>query len=80
MVDLLTQTWLFAAAYGAGTYGDGTYNNGVAAAASGSSGGSLVNTGTVIIGIATLACLLVFAGLVVRFWKRRHAVHYVRVR
>lgn len=81
MLDFVTQTWLFGAVYGAGPYGAGTYNDGVSAAASTSSaGGSLVNTGTVLIAITTLACLLVFTALLVRFWKRRHSVHYVRTR
>ena len=73
-------TVYFAQAYGSGTYGDGTYSCTTQQQASGTceavstgnaTGGGLADTGIAVIAIVTLACLLVFATLVVRFWRRK---------
>ena len=84
----------FAATYGSGAYGACTYNDSTTCAAtgtgtggtgtttpSGAANGGLVNTGFVVIVIATIACLLIFAGLIVRFWRRpnRMAAEPVRI-
>lgn len=75
----------FAAAYGQGTYGACSYNEGgtnascttsgggsssdAGSAGSGSSSG-LTNTGIMIAGIITLACIIIFTALVVRMIRR----------
>lgn len=83
----------FAATYGSGVYGACTYNDATTcastgtgtgttpASSSGATNGGLVNTGFVVMVIATIACLLIFAGFIVRFWRRPHrmAVEPVRV-
>lgn len=63
----------FAQAYGQGSYGGCTYNATTCASTSSgsSSGGQLTNTGVMIAGFVTLACLIVFASLLVRFWRRK---------
>jgi hypothetical protein len=79
----------FAASYGSGVYGACTYNDATSCTTTGTStdtgtgaanGGGLVNTGFIVLVIATVACLLIFAGFVVRFWRRpnRLAVEPVR--
>ncbi|HZM63725.1 MAG TPA: hypothetical protein VFB59_01180 [Candidatus Saccharimonadales bacterium] len=78
MIDV-TQTWLFAAVYGSGAYGEGAYNTG-AATTTASTSGSLLNTGVIIAGSVTVACLVIFATLVVRFYKRKRHINYVRAR
>lgn len=76
MVDYL---YLLAAAYNTGAYGQGDYSVGAATTAANS--GGLANTGVAIIGIASAASLLIFAVLIVRFWKRKTAAkHYIRSR
>lgn len=76
----------FAAAYGEGTYGACSYNEGgtttscttsggggTSDTGSGSGAGSssgLANTGIMIAGIITLACVIIFAALVVRMIRR----------
>lgn len=72
----------FADAYGQGTYGCGTYDNdaaascatgtgtGTGAGAGGAGTGSLVDTGMMLVVLATVACLIIFASLLVRFWRR----------
>lgn len=68
MVDFVTNTVEnLAAVYGQGQYSGGTYNNGVLVTSS----GGLADTGVAIAGVATIACFIVFAALVVRFWRRR---------
>jgi len=68
----------FAAAYGEGTYGACSYNEGgtnTSCTTSGSgstsdTGSGLTNTGVMIAGIITLACIIIFAALVVRMIRR----------
>ncbi len=66
----------FAQTYGNGAYGACTYQSATVCSTSaggGSSSGSggLVNTGFMVLVIVTLACLLIFVALFVRFWRRR---------
>ncbi len=67
----------FAQTYGSGAYGACTYQSAttcstsVGGGSSPSSGGGLVNTGFMVLMIVTLACLLIFVALFVRFWRRR---------
>lgn len=74
----------FAQAYGESAYGEGTYSctaeqeaNGTCTTAAGSaggagssSGGGLADTGIAVLVIVTLACLIMFAALIVRIWRR----------
>lgn len=70
---------VFAQAYGEGTYGECDYSSqhtaACAAGGANTSGGNpnsgLANTGIDLLVIATGACLLIFAGLLVRFWRRK---------
>lgn len=76
----------FGQAYGSGNYSDGNYSctaqqeqDGLCTStgatsgngSSGPAGGGLADTGIGIIAIATFACLLIFAALVVRVWRRK---------
>jgi len=72
-------TNIFAQTYGSGDYGNSTYQNGTTtttgstgsgSAGGGTSGGVLTDTGFDILLAATLACVLLFTAVVVRFWKR----------
>lgn len=73
-------TNIFAQTYGSGAYGSSTYENGTtvtsgSAGTSSAGGGSgttgvLTDTGFDILLAVTVACVIVFAALVVRFWKR----------
>jgi peptidoglycan/LPS O-acetylase OafA/YrhL len=68
-------THLFAQAYGACSYGGSTYQNSTCqtttTTTTGTSGGaSLTNTGFDVLLVASLACAIIFAALVIRFWKR----------
>mgnify|MGYP001556990770 len=67
-------SYYFASTYGSGTYNTGTYNGATStstgSSSSGSAGGILTNTGFDIVAAITLAFAIVFAALVVRFWKR----------
>ncbi|HEX7632771.1 MAG TPA: hypothetical protein VF401_00430 [Candidatus Saccharimonadales bacterium] len=64
---------LVAQAYGSCTYGSGTEGSGSCSgsAASNSSGSALANTGLLLAIIITAACLLIFATLVVRIWRKK---------
>ena len=71
------QYYFFASTYGSGTYNTDVYNGSATTGTStGSGGGSsagggvLTNTGFDVILAVTVACVIVFAALVVRFWKR----------
>lgn len=76
----MKSSFYFAQAYGEGAYGAGTYSctaqqqqdgQCTAASTSGNGGnGDLSNTGVAVVGIITLACLLIFAALVIRLWRR----------
>jgi hypothetical protein len=73
--------------YNTNTYGGGSYSTGSASAtvttptastntSSGSAssapkGGTLSNTGIDIFAAATMACLIIFISLIIRFWKRK---------
>lgn len=70
--------------YGACTYNDTTScatsgggsssgsgnGTGTSTGASSGSGGTLTNTGIMVIGFVAVACLIIFAALVVRIWRR----------
>jgi len=64
----------FSSTYGSGTYNTSTYNGATSTSTGGgdgsNAGGILTNTGFDIAAAVTLACVIVFAALVVRFWKR----------
>lgn len=63
---------IFAQAYGEGAYGTSTYQNGTVTSTTTSSGtnGNLTDTGFDVLVIATIACLVIFVALLVRFWRR----------
>jgi hypothetical protein len=74
-MEINTSYTIFGSTYGCGAYGAGTYQNSSCASNGGGttndgSGGQLTNTGFDILLIATIAVALIFAGLVVRFWRR----------
>lgn len=54
----------FSAAYSEGTYSTGTYNQ------AGTNTGALTNTGFDILLVATVACVIIFAALAIRLWKK----------
>ena len=68
--------YFLASTYGSGTYNTDVYNGSTSTGTStgtgsgSSSGGVLTNTGFDIAAAVTLACVIVFVALVVRFWKR----------
>lgn len=70
--------YYFAQAYGEGTYSSSTYSTqtttgtgtGSGSGTGTSGGGVLSNTGFDIAAAITLACVIVFAALIIRFWKR----------
>lgn len=72
---------VFAQAYGQGSYGACDYNEnntncstsagGATGGNSGNNGGGLANTGLGIAVLLTLACLIVFAALIIRAWRRK---------
>jgi hypothetical protein len=55
--------------YGSGTFGGCDYNSSTCTNGAGGTGG-LANTGVILIGIATLACLIILVAIVVRVWRR----------
>jgi hypothetical protein len=69
------QYYILASTYGSGTYNTDVYNGSTSTGTStgtgsSSGGGVLTNTGFDIALAVTVACVIVFAALVVRFWKR----------
>ncbi|HEY5668330.1 MAG TPA: hypothetical protein VIR03_04175 [Candidatus Saccharimonadales bacterium] len=67
----------FAEAYGTGNYGSGSYSCTTAQQQAGTCATTttgLSNTGIAVAAIVTLACLIIFIGLVVRIWRRKPAV------
>jgi hypothetical protein len=66
----------FSSVYGSGTYDGSTYNGATTSDSTGSSsgsassGGSLTNTGFDITLIVTIACVMLLAAVIIRFWKR----------
>ena len=80
----------FGQAYGEGNYGECLYSptteqqqaSNCAAAGTangGASGGGLSDTGIGIVAVITLACLIIFAALLVRIWRRKPALQPVVV-
>ena len=65
----------FAQTYGSGAYGACAYETSTScstsAGGSNTGGSGLVNTGFMVVVIVTLACMVIFAALLVRFWRRR---------
>lgn len=73
----------FAQAYGEGTYSACTYNDAQSCASTGggstggtgtgssSGGGGLANTGFDVLLVVTLACVLIFAGLMMRIMRKK---------
>ena len=66
---------IFAQAYGEGAYGSSTYQDGTIGSsttttASGGTNGALTDTGFDVLLIATIACVVIFVALLVRFWRR----------
>lgn len=77
-----TYTYL-AQAYGNGDYGNNNYGGSTTSntsagaggtTGSGNSGSPLANTGLAIAVIVTLACLILFAAVLVRWWRRPRTV------
>jgi hypothetical protein len=66
---------IMAQAYGSGDYNSCDYNCATTSTAAGSNNGNgaspLADTGVAVVGVITLACLIVFAALIVRFIGRR---------
>ena len=67
----------FGDVYGGCTYSSGTYNSSTTTCGSSTGGGGatapsggLTNTGIMVIGFVTVACLIIFVALVVRIWRR----------
>ena len=60
---------LFASTYGTGTYNTSVYNN-ATTSTTGSSSGTLVDTGFIVIGVVTVAVVIIFLALLVRFFKK----------
>jgi hypothetical protein len=71
MSILLATFYHFAQAYGCGAYGSGTEGTSSCVNGTTTSGGSLVNTGFVVIAVITAACLIIFTALVVRLWRNK---------
>jgi hypothetical protein len=67
-------TWNFSAVtnYGDNEYNTSTYGETAEATDTVSNGGALANTGIAILGITTLACLIVLVAVIVRVWRRPH--------
>jgi hypothetical protein len=67
-----------ASAYGAGSYDTTTYNGSPTGSSTTPStntthtSGSLADTGTAIVVFVTIACLVIFAALVIRLWHKPH--------
>jgi hypothetical protein len=80
-----------AQAYGEGNYGENAYSSctsqqvddGTCAAAGGTSGngsgGGLADSGIAVAAFVTLACLAIFIGLLIRFWRRKPVLQEVPV-
>ncbi|HXR49922.1 MAG TPA: hypothetical protein VN778_02755 [Verrucomicrobiae bacterium] len=79
----MSSLYIFAQTYGSGGYDSSAYNasstTGTGSSggsgtstpgATGTSGGTLTNTGFDILLASSLACAIIFAALLVRFWKR----------
>lgn len=64
--------YYFAQSYGQGNYSSCSYNDSTSCSTSGgsSSSGTLTNTGTMVLLVVSVACLIIFVALIVRFWRR----------
>ena len=60
---------IFAQVYNGGKYDTSTYQSGTTGS---TSGGILTNTGFDLLLAASLACAIIFATLLVRFWRKPH--------
>lgn len=87
-------TLYFGQAYGEGNYGNCNYQPTTQQAqdcaattgggtgtgtSSGAGGSALTNTGIAVIGIVTIACLIIFVSLIARIWRRKPAAQPVAV-
>lgn len=66
------QITIFGDSYSCGAYGAGTYDNACTSTTTGAGSGQgsgLTNAGIMVLGFVSLACLIVFAALVVRIWR-----------
>jgi uncharacterized iron-regulated membrane protein len=62
-----------AEAYGSGDYNNCSYTTSASCSTSGSTGNagsSLANTGLLIAVVVTLACIIIFVAVLVRWWRR----------
>jgi hypothetical protein len=76
----MMHSFFFASTYDTGAYGACSYETGSTTCSTGSSGGTasttgssssvLTNTGFDILVAVTIACVITFVALLVRFWKR----------
>lgn len=77
-MNYLTTT--FAYSYNAGSYGGSAYATGsnTSSAQNANQGatanGTLSNTGFDILAVVTIACVIIFAALLIRFWRRSSTV------
>lgn len=77
----------FASTYGSGAYDTSTYNGDTTTStgattgtgAAGGNGSLLTNTGFDILLAASFACLIIFAALLIRFWRRPRQLAAVSV-
>ena len=60
------KNYYFASTYGSGNYNSSSYNG-----ATGTSTGTLTNTGFDVLLAVTLACLIIFVALIARFWHSK---------
>jgi hypothetical protein len=71
--------YYLAQAYGSGNYGENTYTGESTVTGSGTStsaggttaSGDLANTGIYVVAIVSIACLIIFIALLVRFFRRK---------
>lgn len=68
------KNYYIAATYGSGSYDSATYG-GNTTSSTGTSGtgttGQLADTGFGVLAFVTVACLIIFVALLVRFWRRK---------
>lgn len=75
MINTLYAVQGFAQTYSESSYGNSTYGtssttNTTTGTSAGSSSGTLTNTGMVVSAVVAIACLVIFAALLVRFWRK----------
>jgi hypothetical protein len=76
-MNTYTTQFTFGDVYGAGTYDNGTYSSAASTTTTGTgitgtstNTGTLADTGTAVIVFITLACVIIFAALVIRMWRK----------